>query len=386
MSIRETYLPFGAPNYSEAEIEAVTRIMRSGWLGLGQETLSFEAELAAALGVDEIVAVNSCTSALFLALRESGVRSGDDVIVPSLTWCSSANVALYLDARPVFCDVDSDTFSMSVETVLASLTSRTRAVVVVHYGGLAVDVQALRRALPERVAIIEDAAHALGARYPDGSVVGSSGNLTCFSFYANKNLATGEGGAIALGDPTLANRLRSLRMHGMDSSAWSRYVKPSTIGPGVIAELGFKMNYSDLQAAIGRVQLQRFPEMQAHRQALAERYQQRLQAELPWLKMQEGCFTPMHAKHLLVGRFDPEKTGMQRDDLLKALRLRNVGASIHYAPLHNMPLYAEYKPPVLPVTERLAPQILTLPIGAKLEVADVDYVCEQLLEILKEVR
>ena len=381
-SVRTTYLPFGAPDYSEEEIDAVVRIMRSGWLGQGQETLEFEAELQAYLGVSEVVLVNSCTSALMLALRETGVGRGDEVIVPSLTWCSSANAALYHDASPVFCDIDKDSLSMSPATVAAKVTRRTRAVVVVHYGGKAVDVAALRNALPEGIAIIEDAAHALGARYPDGSLVGTAGNLTCFSFYANKNLATGEGGAIALFDDESARRLRPLRMHGLDSNAWSRYVKPATLTPSNIEELGFKMNYCDLQAAIGRVQLKRFDRMQAHRHELAARYREFLAAALPSLSMQAECFSPSHAKHLLVGVFDPALTGMNRDELLGELRARNIGASIHYPPLHRMPLYTAARPHHLPVTDTLAPHLMTLPISAKMELTDVDYVCESLLDVI----
>ena len=379
---RETYLPFGAPSYSEAEIDAVVRIMRSGWLGQGQETLDFETELQAYLGVPEVVLVNSCTSALLLALRECGVGAGDEVIVPSLTWCSSANAALYLDASPVFCDVERNTLSMSAATVAARVTSRTRAVVVVHYGGKAVDVMALRRVLPAHVSIIEDAAHALGARYPDGSAVGTSGNLTCFSFYANKNLATGEGGAIALFDAELAQRLRRLRMHGLDSNAWSRYVKPATLSPANIDELGFKMNYCDLQASIGRVQLRRFAEMQAHRHRVASRYRSCLSQALPDLAMQAECFESSHAKHLLVGLFDPTLTGMSRDEILRELRMRNIGASIHYPPLHRMSLYRAGREHFLPITESVAPQLMTLPISAKMELADVDYVCENLLDVI----
>lgn len=379
---RDAYLAFGAPSYGEGEIEAVTRIMRSGWLGMGQETLQFEEELRAFIGVPEVVTVNSCTSALFLALRESGIQTGDEVIVPSLTWCSSANVALYLDAKPVFCDIDPDTLCLSPRTILERVTPKTRAVVVVHYGGRAVDVEALRRALPASVKIIEDAAHALGARYPNGAWVGTAGNLTCFSFYANKNLATGEGGAIVLLDPELAQRFRCLRMHGMESSAWSRYVKPSTLAPAALEELGFKMNYADLQAAIGRVQLSRFPAMQAHRHQLALRYQWRLAKGLPWLKMQSGCFEESHAKHLLVGLFDPDFTGMSRDGLLKELRNRNIGASIHYSPLHRMPLYHPAQQPPLPVTEAVASQLMTLPISARMTLEDVDDVCDQLTDLL----
>lgn len=376
-SRREAYLAFGRPDFTEAEIEAVARVMRAGWVGMGPETLAFEAELAEYLGAGQVVAVNSCTSALFLALLVTGIGPGDEVIVPSLTWCSTANAALYLGATPVFCDVDPDTCCVTPEAVLARLTPRTRAVVPVHYGGYAIDTAALRRRLPAEVAVVEDAAHALGSIYPNGRPVGASGRLTCFSFYANKNLSTADGGAIALDDPELAERLRRLRMLGMESHAWSRYIDPKTPAAAGIAELGYKMNFTDLQAAIGRVQLARQGEMSARRRALAQRYRERL----PGLPFQQGAFDPGHARHLLVAQFAPG-SGRDRDALLLALRARNIGASIHYPPLHHMPLYAAQGPADLPVTDWLAKRIMTLPIGAHMTFADVDEVCDHLLELL----
>jgi dTDP-4-amino-4,6-dideoxygalactose transaminase len=188
-SIRADYLAFGRPDFGEEEIAAVTRVLRSGWVGMGPEVIAFEQELSSFVDAPHVVTVNSCTSALHLALLVNGVGPGDEVIVPSLTWCSTANAALYLGARPIFCDIDQATLCSTTELILAQLGPRTKAVVVVHFGGIAVDVQELRRGLPAHVSIIEDAAHALGACYQNGRRVGSSGNLVCFSFYANKNLS-----------------------------------------------------------------------------------------------------------------------------------------------------------------------------------------------------
>ena len=285
MEKRANYLAFGTPDYTDAEIEAVTRVMRSGWVGMGSETIAFENELSEYTGAPQVVTVNSCTSALFLALLAEGIGPGDEVIAPSLTWCATANAALYLGATPVFCDVDFLSMCVTPETISAKVSARTKAVIVVHYGGYAVDVETLRRALPAHVAIIEDAAHALGARYANGKRVGASGNSVCFSFYANKNLSTADGGAIALFDADKAERLRSLRMSGMASNAWSRYIKPSTALVPSLAELGYKMNFTDLQAAIGRVQLRRMEEMAAVRLKIARHYQARFQAlpvEIPF--------------------------------------------------------------------------------------------------------
>ena len=382
---RPDFLPFGRPSFGDAEIDAVARVMRTGWVGMGQETVTFEDELAAYVGAPHVVAVNSCTSALFLSLVALDVQAGEEVICPSLTWCSTANAALYLGARPVFCDVDPHTLSIAPHTVLPHVTSRTRAVMAVHIGGRAVDVAALRAALPARIAIVEDAAHALGARYPDEGGVGSSGNLTCFSFYANKNLSTGEGGAVALFDRQAADRLRSLRQHGLSTDAWKRYTHSQSVIGVTVGELGYKMNYTDLQAAIGRVQLRRQPELAAHRLALAERYRERLHdAPLP-LVYQDEAFDARHARHLLVVTLPTERMGITRNEVLLTLRRRNIGASIHYAPLHTMPLYGQTQAS-LPVTDYLASRILTLPISASMSVADVDYVATHLTDILDSAR
>ncbi|MCQ9373891.1 DegT/DnrJ/EryC1/StrS family aminotransferase [Methyloversatilis sp. XJ19-13] len=387
MNTQGSYLAFGAPDFTEAEIDAVARVMRSGWVGMGQETIAFEQELSAYFDAPEVVTVNSCTSALFLSLLIEGVGPGDEVIAPSLTWCATANAALYLGATPVFCDVDPKSMCMTPDRIVEKLTARTKVVVVVHYGGYAIDVDALRAALPPHVIIVEDAAHALGSRYPDGRPVGSSKNLVCFSFYANKNLSTADGGAIALFDRHKAEHLRSLRMSGMESNAWSRYTNPSTAFGAGVEKLGYKMNFTDLQAAIGRVQLQRQREMSNHRLAVARRYQRGCADAGLSIPFQEGVFDVRHARHLLVGVFDPEFTNMDRNDLLLALRARNVGASIHYRPLHEQSLYNNTRGVCsLPVTESLATKIMTLPISAKMSFADVDYVVQQLKQLLETAK
>lgn len=372
---RTTYLPFGRPDFSSEEIDAVTRVMRSGWVGMGPETIAFEGELAAFMQASEVVSVNSCTSALFLSLLAAGVGPGDEVITPSLTWCATANAALYLGAHPIFCDVDPQTLSVTPETVLAVLTAKTKAVVPVHYGGLAVDVVALRRALPAHVTIVEDAAHALGARYPDGTPVGSSSNLTCFSFYANKNLSTGEGGAIAVSDPQVAERLRSLRQNGMPSNAWMRFVDPKVRGAGSAIELGYKANYIDLQAAIGRVQLKRQPDFEKRRLEVAREYARLL----PALETQAGLQQASHARHLYVVKLPVGAGRMGRDEVLTEMRARNFGAAVHYTPLHTMPLY-DTRAVHLPVTDRASHQILTLPISASMTVEDARDAAQALVE------
>jgi perosamine synthetase len=382
--VRSDFLAFGKPSFSSEEVEAVARTIRSGWVGMGPETIAFEQELASFTGAPYVISVNSCTSALFLALLVHDIGPGDEVICPSLTWCATANAALYLGATPVFCDVDPDTMCVTPETVAAKIGPRTKAVMVVHYGGLAVDVEAIRKIAGPDVVIIEDAAHALGSRFADDSPVGSSGNLTCFSFYANKNLSTGEGGAIALFDDEKAERLKRLRQSGLSADAWKRYSQPlTTLTPGLV-ELGYKMNYTDLQAVIGRVQLRRQPEFHRHRLAIARRYHESLQRQVPALRFQHQVLDEGHARHLVVVALPLQHTAMTRDEFILELRARNIGASIHYAPLHSMPLYNPETQPALPGTEWLSQRNVTLPISTSMSVEDADYVVRHVVDVLQE--
>lgn len=358
-------IPFGKPSFSDEEIDAVARVMRSGWIGMGPETLAFEDELAAHLGAGQVVTTNSCTSALQLSLLALGVGPGDEVICPSLTWRSTVNAVLQVGAQPVFCDVDAGTFNASVDTVMAALGPRTRVVMPVHFGGLAVDVPALRQVLPPRVTVIEDAAHALGARFDNGRPVGSLGHPTCFSFYANKVLSTGEGGAVALDDPALAARLRSLRLQGQHTDAWKRFSEPnSALPPPGIDELGLKANYTDLQAAIGRVQLRRQTAFAATRARTAALYLDVLGSSGLGLQFQAGLLDAAHTRHLFTLLL-PVPWQALRDPLLWQLRAQGIGASLHYTPLHCMPRYQAYaQGRDLRQTASVAARIITLPIGA----------------------
>lgn len=376
----KAYLPFGKPDFSEQEIEAVTRVMRSGWVGMGPETIAFEQDLAKHIGVPHVVSVNSCTSGLLISLRLAGIKHGDEVICPSLTWCSTANVAMHLGATVVFCDVDPETLCLTPESVAKVITPKTRAVMAVHFGGYAIDIVALRRILPTNVTIIEDAAHAFGSRYTDGRMVGASGNFCCFSFYANKVLSTGEGGAVALFDAEMAEKIRSLRQHGLPVDAWKRFTHPKTIVNFNLMQLGYKANYTDLQAAIGRVQLARQQEFSTRRAEVARIYRDGLEG-LP-LTFQKDCTSPAHSRHLFVVMLDGSSR-LNRDELLVALRERSIGATIHYEPLHLMPLFnRDSSPPSLPITEHIANNIMTLPIGASVTADDAHEVVRCMRELL----
>lgn len=376
----DEYLVFGKPSFGPEETAAVTRVLESGWVGMGQETLMFEDELANYIGSPNVVSVNSCTSALFLSLLALGIGPGDEVICPSLTWCATANAAVYLGATPVFADVDPNTLSISFQTISACLSERTKAVMVVHFGGYAVDVAELRSQLPDSIHIIEDAAHALGAYYPNGSPVGSAGNLTCFSFYANKNLSTGEGGAIALGDTAIANELRSLRQSGMPVNAWNRFIQPKSVIYSTIDRLGYKMNFLDLNAAIGRVQLRRQSEFAKTRLEVANAYFNIISEAAPDVRFQSGVTDPKHARHLVSVVLPEETMRFTRDEFIVQMRALNVGASVHYAPLHLMPLYQSRAR--CPVAEALHRSIVTLPISASMSATQAEMAAICFLDVL----
>ena len=371
-------IPFGRPDFSAKEIDGVSRVMRSGWVGRGHESIAFEAELAEAVGVDRVLTVNSCTAGLFLSLVVSGVGPGDEVICPSLTWCADANVVLQLGARPVFCDVAGETLNMTAATVAAKLTTRTKAVIVVHFGGLAADVESISATVPDTVTIIEDAAHAFGARYADGTPVGSAGNLTCFSFYANKNLSSGDGGAIVVPDTADAERIGYLRHGGLRADAFDRY-RGAEAPREWIVEPGYKMGYSDLLASLGRVQLARQAEFATRRLAIAERYVVGLSGVAPEIAFQAGVLSRGHARHLLVVNLPLDGLRVDRTDLMKMLLARNVGVSVHYPPLHKAAAYASLEP--LPVTEMVCSTLMTLPIGASMTDDEATYCADQVAQL-----
>jgi perosamine synthetase len=383
-SIGKEYIPFGKPDFTGGEVQAVADVLLSGWVGRGGESVAFEEELAQYVGAAHVLTVSSCTAALFLSLLVNDVGPGDEVICPSLTWCSDANAVLYLGATPVFCDVDSDTLCLTPESVRAKLTQKSKAVIAVHFGGLPCDIAGIQAVLPGSMVLIEDAAHALGATLSGGNRVGSSGNLTCFSFYANKNLSTADGGAIATSDGHLAARLAALRQNGLPSDAYNRYRAPHEPAYFEPVGLGYKLNYTDLQACIGRVQLRRQPAFHDVRLKIAQCYEAHLRISAPSVRFQSGILDARHARHLITIQLPLKEMSVGRDELLRELHRRNVGATIHYAPLHRMSLYGNTC--ALPITDMIHKSLLTLPIGSGMCCAEAEYCASQLSQILRDCR
>ncbi len=349
-------IPVFRPCYGEEEVEAVRRVLSSGWAGLGPVTLEFERAFARYTGVTHAVATNSCTAALHLAMIAAGVEGGE-VIAPSLTFVSTNHAILYAGGTPVFADVEEETLTIDPRDVERLITPRTRAIVAMHYGGHPAEMDALRALAEGRgIRIVEDAAHACGASYR-GRRAGALGDLACFSFHAVKNLATGEGGMIAFTREEYDARLRRLRWLGIDRSTFDRARAGRAYSWSYgVEELGFKCHMNDIPAAIGLAQLAKLDAMNERRRAVAAIYDEALRG-LPGIVLPVSRGHVVHARHNYVVRVDPGR----RQPLIEHLAERGIAAGVHYIPNHLYALYAEDRRS-LPVTERVWRTLVTLPL------------------------
>jgi perosamine synthetase len=353
------------PDIGDDEIAAVIEVLRSGWLGLGPRTAEFEKQFAAYVSSRTAVGLNSGTSALDLALRLLHVTRGHEVIVPAFTFVSTAHAVAYNLATPVFADVDPDTLNISLDDVAAKITSRTRAILPVHYGGRPVDIDALR-AIADGIPIVEDCAHACGSSLR-GRKAGSLGEFGCFSFHAVKNLAMGDGGALTLDDPELAARAKRLRWLGIDKGTWDRTKGDRSYWwEYSVDEIGLKCHMNDITAAIGLVQLARLDAMNARRAEIARLYTAAF-AGVPEVETPPpdgaGSYSSWHIYCIKCRR---------RDDLGAWLRERGVSTGVHYRPIHTYRCYGSQPP--LETAERVFPSVLSLPMYPGLTDDDVDQV------------
>jgi dTDP-4-amino-4,6-dideoxygalactose transaminase len=377
-------LPYARPSIGEAEIAEVEACLRSGWLSTGPRAMRFEQELAARLGVRHALGASSGTAALHLAVLAAGIGPGDEVVTTPMTWVSTANVVLHAGARPVFVDVEPGTLNLDVTRLERALTQRTKAILPVHFAGLPCDQDALRDvARRHGLAIIEDAAHALGASYR-GRPIGTFGDATMFSFHPAKNLTTGEGGALVTDSDEIAARAKRLRFHGIEQTPESRFAGRGAASYDVL-EPGFKYNFTDLQAAIGLHQLARLDEMNARRRELAASYRERL-AGVPWVApLATAAYPHVHAWHLMVVSLEVEALAMGRDEVLHELREAGVGAGLHFVPLHLQSLYRGISGDQgrLPVATDAHRRILSLPLFPDMTDEDVTMVVETLAKVLR---
>ena len=377
MKVRDEFLPFHMPSIGEAEIEAVSQALRDGWISSGPRVAELEARFAEFIGCAHAVAVNSGTAALHLALEALGVGPGDEVIVPVMTFAATAEAALYLGARPVLVDCRPGTLEIDPAGIEAAITPATKAVVPVHHGGKVCDMDAVNAIARERgLAVVEDAAHALPA-FQRERMAGTLADAAAFSFYATKPLAAGEGGMITTDNEAVARRARVMRLHGITHGGEYRDKREGTWDYR-IESAGFKYNMAEPQAAIALVQLGRQGEFLERRLAIARRYSDAL-AGVAGIEIPTVSGGREHAWHLYVIRLDTEALAVDRAAFIAGLRKRNVGASVHFIPLHLQPYYAELTgrgPGDFPVAEEAFERIVSLPIWPGMSDDDVDYVVE----------
>ena len=363
--MKPTFLPFARPDITEAEIDAVARAMRSGWVTTGPETKAFEQEFAAYLGGGvHAVAVNSATAGLHLALEAIGIGPGDEVIAPTLTFTATVEVARYLGADAALVDSDPVTLNIDPAKIEAAITPRTKAILPVHYGGLACDMAAVFDiAKKHGLQVIEDAAHALPTTV-NGALIGQLASAaTVFSFYANKTMTTGEGGMVVTKDEALAARMKVMRLHGISRDAFDRFTSSTPAWYYEIVAPGFKYNMTDMAAALGRVQLQRLPAFVRRRQQLAARYLHELQA-LPLILPADAPAGDAHAWHLFVLRLADDARAT-RDEVIQALSDAGIATSVHYVPLHRQPYWRDryqLTPEQFPVAEAAYQRMFSIPL------------------------
>ena len=361
----ESFIPFARPDITDAEIDAVARAMRSGWVTTGPETKAFEQEFAAYLGGGlHAIAVNSATAGLHLALEAIGIGPGDEVIAPTLTFTATVEVARYLGADAKLVDVDPVTLNIDPAAIEAAITPRTKAILPVHYGGLACDMTAIFDiARRHGLQVVEDAAHALPTT-SGGTLVGRLPSAAAvFSFYANKTMTTGEGGMVVTRDAALAARMRVMRLHGISRDAFDRFSSRTPAWYYEIVAPGFKYNMTDMAGALGRVQLARLPGFVQRRQQLAARYRAELQG-LPLVLPADAPAGDAHAWHLFVLRLSDAAT-VTRDEVIQALSDAGIGTSVHYVPLHRQPYWRDrygLTPEQFAVAERAYQRMFSIPL------------------------
>ncbi len=380
-------VPFHRPVLGQEEEREVLDTLRSGWLTTGPKTKRFESDFAEYVGARHAIALNSCTAALHLALLVHDVGPGDEVITTPMTFASTANVIEHVGARPVFVDVLPGNLNMDPAKLGVAMTPRTRAVIPVHFAGHPCDLDAIREiAGAHGVPVIEDAAHAIESVYR-GRKIGGISEATCFSFYATKNITTGEGGMITTNDDALAERLRILSLHGISVDAWQRY-RPGGYKHWDILEAGFKYNMCDIQACLGIHQLARIDQLRQARRAWTAMYDEAFE-DMPEIITLERSDDVDCAYHLFAVRFVTESLNASRERIMELLQERGVGIGIHFRPVHLHPYYRDkygYASGTHPVAEYAGNRTISLPLFPDMTAEEVLYVIHQVREVVWSLR
>lgn len=369
------YIPFHVPHIPESTYDAIRDVIKSGWLTTGPKVGIFETSFGQIINSKNSVAVSSCTAALHLAYLAHKLGPGDEVIVPSFTFCSTINTLVHVGVTPIFCDIDEKTLCLDPHDAERKITKKTKAIVIVHYGGMPADMDTINKlAVRHNLVVIEDAAHAFMTKYK-GQYIGSGSNTTCFSFYATKNLTTSEGGMITSDNAEVVDFVQLMRMHGISKQAWNRYGKEGDWHYDVIAP-GYKYNMTDIEAVLGIEQLKGVQTSIDKRKYLADKFKHLLRnnpnillpAEVPYQNSQ-------HAWHLFVIRVN-DQSKISRDQLINELKIAGIGTSVHFIPNHMQSYYKNMAGNVsLSVTEKVYNSILSLPFYQDLTDEQVEYIC-----------
>jgi dTDP-4-amino-4,6-dideoxygalactose transaminase len=380
------FIPFHVPSIGEEEIAEVVDTLRSGWLTTGERTARFEHEFRTYVGAKHALAVNSCTAGLHLALAALGIGPGDEVITTPLTFCATVNTIIHVGATPVLADVGEDG-NIDPDSIEQRITPRTRAIIPVHLGGLPCRMDRIWEiARRHNLRVVEDAAHATDARFGGLAPGAAGGNRTsdavAFSFYATKNITTGEGGMVTSNDQALAERMRILCLHGINKDAWNRYTEKGSWYYEVL-EPGFKYNLSDVQSAIGIQQLKKIERLHALRAAYVGVYNRRL-AELEEVEAPPACEYGRHAWHLYALRLNLDRLDIGRDEFITELRARGIGTSVHFIPISLHPFFARWaqlEQNYCPKADALYRRMISLPLYPSLTMEQIHYVTDCVKQI-----
>ena len=380
-------VPFHVASVGEEEARAAAEVIRSGWLTMGPKTFEFERQFAQYVGAPDAIALSSGTAALHLALESLGIGAGDEVLLPTTTFTATAEVVCYLGAKPVFVEVEPETMNLHVLDAARRITPKTKAIIPVHLSGLPCEMREIHEvAEKHKLRVVEDAAHALPASY-HGTPIGALSEITAFSFYATKTLTTGEGGIITTANKALADRIRIMRLHGIERDAWKRYSNEGSWFYEVV-EAGFKYNMTDIQAAIGLVQLSKSDSLSAARHAIAERYSA-VFARIAGLQVPSTRLDRRTSWHLYILRLRPGYFRIDRGQFINELKRRGVGTSVHFIPLHLQPFYQRkfnYRAGDFPVAEREYERALSLPIYPTMSDPEIRHVIAAVEEVATEFK
>jgi len=365
-------IPVSKPSMGNEELEAVGKVFQTGWLGLGSTVFDFENILKDYLGVKNVIAVNTGTSAIHIALDAFGISAGDEVIVPSMTFAATIQAILATGAVPVFCEINSDTLNVDVADIEKRITAKTKAIIPVHYCGQACDMdELLAIARPKGIKIIEDAAHAFGSSYK-GKKIGSLGDAACFSFDPIKTITCGEGGAVTLNDDEIAEKIRRKRILGIDKDTWHRYRNERTWFYQV-TDIGYRYHMSNINAAIGIEQFKKIDKFIERKREITMRYDKEFRT-LPGIKVLSNNYAET-AQFCYILRVENG-----RDELMNFLKTKGVGSGVHYIPNHIQPVFKKFSPDALPITDKMAEQIITLPLYYDMTDSDVELVLNSVKE------